>query len=149
MVDELVVAPLLVLAALIVLFALVIGAFVARRLLLGRRTDSFDCSLRQDVTRQSGGWMLGVARYQADQLEWFRIFSFAIRPGRSLSRSGLIVREWFEPTDAEADSLMPGSVVVRCSYHDEELEFAMTRSDYTGFATWLESAPPGLPPLTP
>jgi hypothetical protein len=42
---------------------------------------------------------------------------------------------------------MPESVIVRCQYQREELEFAMTEADYTGFATWLESAPPGVPPL--
>jgi len=38
-------------------------------------------------------------------------------------------------------------VIVRCSYDQEVLELAMTRNDYTGFATWLESAPPGKQPF--
>jgi hypothetical protein len=144
------VAPLVVVAALILIFGVVLGAFVVRHLILGRRPGSFDCSLRQDTSKRTGGWMLGVARYHVDRLEWFRIFSFAPRPGRILDRSALIVRDWYTPPETDADSLMPESVIVRCQYQQgEELEFAMTRADYTGFATWLESAPPGLPPLAP
>ena len=143
------IAPLVVLGGIIIVFVLVLGIFILRHVVLGRRPGSFDCSLRQDLARRSGGWMLGVARYHVDRLEWFRIFSFAPRPGRILDRSGLIVRDWYPPTDSEVDSLMPESVIVRCHYQQEELELAMTRADYTGFSTWLESAPPGLPPLAP
>ncbi len=140
-------APLIVLAALIILFGALLGGFVLRHLFLGRRPGSFDCSLRQDLNRRSGGWMLGVARYQVDRLEWFRIFSFTPRPRRTLDRSALVVRDWYPPADSDVDSLMPESVIVRCQYQREELEFAMTEADYNGFSTWLESAPPGLPPL--
>jgi Protein of unknown function (DUF2550) len=143
------IAPLLLIACLIVLFGLVLGIFVLRHLILGRRPGSFDCSLRQDLTRSAGGWMLGVARYHVDRLEWFRIFSFTPRPGRVLERSLLVVRDWYAPPETDIDTLMPESVIVRCHYQQEEIEFAMTREDYTGFATWLESAPPGLPPLAP
>ena len=141
------VAPFVALAAVILVFGLVLGVFVLRHLILGRRPGSFDCSLRQDLSRRSGGWMLGVARYHVDRLEWFRIFSFTPRPGRILDRSALVVREWYPPAETDIDSLMPESVIVRCRYEREELEFAMTEADYTGFSTWLESAPPGLPPL--
>ena len=143
------VAPLVVLAVLIVLFGLLLGIFVLRHLILGRRPGSFDCSMRKDLSRRPGGWMLGVARYHVDRLEWFRIFSFTPRPGRTLERSLLVVRDWYSPTESDIDSLMPESVIVRCQYQREELEFAMTEADYTGFSTWLESAPPGLPPLAP
>ncbi len=143
-----IVTPLLVVAVLIVLFGIVLGVFVLRHLILGRRPGSFDCSLREDLSRRPGGWILGVGRYHVDRLEWFRIFSFTPRPGRVLDRSALVVRDWYTATDSgDTDSLLPESVIVRCQYQREELEFAMTEADYTGFSTWLESAPPGLPPL--
>ena len=56
--------------------------------------------------------------------------------------------EWRHPSDREIDSVLPGSVIVRCSYAQEILELAMTQSAYTGFSTWLESAPPGMQPFT-
>ena len=142
------IGPLEVLGGLLLLFALVLGIFIVRRLLLARRGATFDCSLRQDRPRRRGGWMLGVARYEEDRLEWFRIFTFAWRPGKVMKRSLLDLLEWRPPASGEIDSIMPGSVVVRCSYGSEVLEMAMTKSDYTGFATWLESAPPGIAPFT-
>ena len=145
--DELI-APLVVLAGLLLAFSLVIGGFVARRHLLARNAATFDCSLRRDRPRRPGGWMLGVARYEEDRLEWFRIFTIDPRPGRVLQRSLLDLTEWRHPSQQEIDSILPGSVIVRCSYDQETLELAMTESDYTGFATWLESAPPGMQPFT-
>jgi hypothetical protein len=147
LVGELI-APLEVVGGLLLLFGLVIGGFVARRRLLGRNAATFDCSLRKDLPRKPGGWMLGVARYEEDRLEWFRIVTVDPRPGRVLQRGRLELLEGRQPTLDEVDSILPGSVVARCSYDEEILELAMTRSDYTGFTTWLESAPPGVAPFT-
>jgi Protein of unknown function (DUF2550) len=143
-----VIAPLEVLGGLLVLFGLVIGGFVIRRHFLARSAATFDCSLRKNLERKPSGWMLGVARYEEDRLEWFRIFTLDPRPGRVLQRSRLDLLEWRHPSAAEIDSILPGSVIVRCRYDRDALELAMTESDYTGFSTWLESAPPGIAPFT-
>ncbi len=92
--------------------------------------------------------MLGVARYEEDRLEWFRIFTLDPRPGQVLQRARLALIEGRQPTDDEIDSILPESVVARCSYDQEIFELAMTPSDYTGFTTWLQSAPPGIAPFT-
>jgi hypothetical protein len=145
--------PLLVLGGLLILFGVVIGGFVARRHLLARNAATFDCSLHRDRPNRRGGWMkpggwmLGVARYEEDRLEWFRIFTVDPRPGKVLQRSLLDLMEWRHPSEREVDSILPGSVIVRCSYAKETLDLAMSQSDYTGFATWLESAPPGMQPF--
>jgi hypothetical protein len=144
--DELI-APLVVLGGLLLLFGVVIGGFVARRHLLARNFATFDCSLRRDRPAKPGGWMLGVARYEEDRLEWFRIFTIDPRPGKVMQRKLLDLVEWRHPAAREIDSVLPGSVIVRCSYDQEVLELAMTKSDYTGFATWLESSPPGKQPF--
>jgi Protein of unknown function (DUF2550) len=143
-----VIAPLEVLGGLLVLFGLVIGGFVIRRHFLARSAATFDCSLRKNLERKPSGWMLGVARYEEDRLEWFRIFTLDPRPGKVLQRSRLDLLEWRHPSAAEIDSILPGSVIVRCRYDRDALELAMTESDYTGFSTWLESAPPGIAPFT-
>jgi hypothetical protein len=144
--DELI-APLVVLGGLLVLFGLVIGGFVARRHFLARNAATFDCSLRHDLAKRSSGWMLGVARYEEDRLEWFRIFTIDPRPGKVMQRRLLDLLEWRNPSAKEIDSILPGSVIVRCTYDTEVLELAMTKSDYTGFITWLESSPPGKQPF--
>lgn len=92
--------------------------------------------------------MLGVARYEEDRLEWFRIFTLSPWPGQVLQRARLELIEGRQPTDDEIDSILPESVVARCRYDEQIIELAMTQSDYTGFTTWLESAPPGIAPFT-
>jgi hypothetical protein len=147
LVGELI-APLEVLGGLLLLFGVVVGGFIIRRRLLGRNAATFDCSLRKDLPRKPGGWMLGVARYEEDRLEWFRIFTLDPRPGMILQRARLALIVGRQPTGDEVDSILPGSVIARCSYDQDVLELAMTQNDYTGFTTWLESAPPGIAPFT-
>lgn len=145
--EELV-APLEIIGALLVLFGLVLSLFIFRRYLLARGGASFDCSLRGRLPRRANAWTLGVARYREDRLEWYRIFTFNPRPTRVLTRSRLDLIEWTQPADNEIHALLPGAVVVRCRYGDDVVELAMTRPDYTGFATWLEATPPGVQPFS-
>jgi hypothetical protein len=91
-----------------------------------------------------GNWALGVARYEQDRLDWFRLFAISLRPSRSLSRTRLVILGRHEPEDdAVASSVLPGWVVVRCAYGAVTLELAMSDPAYNGLAAWLESAPPG------
>jgi hypothetical protein len=142
-----VIAPLEVIVGLLVVFGVILGGFVVRRHVLARNPATFDCSFRPDRSRKPGGWMLGVARYEEDRLEWFRIFTIDPRPGKVLQRANLDLIEWHQPSEPDIHSVLPGALVVRCSYGEELLDLAMTRSDYTGFVTWLESAPPGKQPF--
>lgn len=135
--------PLEVVGALAAVFAVLVVAFVSRRRWLSRYTGSFDCSLRASTERLGKGWVLGLARYEEDRIEWFRVFDLSPRPRRVLLRSALHVLDRRQPAGAEAFSVMPGAVIVRCSYASGPIELAMSGQSYTGFASWLESAPPG------
>jgi hypothetical protein len=145
------VAPLIVVGVLLLLLLVLLGLFVLRRVILSRSLGTFDCSLRElpppegDVVADRG-WMLGMARYQADRLEWFRIFTVSVRPRCVLARTDLIILDRRPPSDTETETVavLPDSVIVRCSFGQDVLELAMSEPEYTGFATWLESAPPGL-----
>lgn len=145
--EELV-APLEILGALLVLFGLALALFILRRYVLARNGASFDCSLKRGLGRRPDAWTLGVARYREDQLEWFRIFTVNPRPTRVLLRARLDLIEWKPPADSEIHAILPGAVVVRCQYGDDVVELAMTKPDYTGFATWLEATPPGVQPFS-
>ncbi|MFP5336784.1 MAG: DUF2550 domain-containing protein [Actinomycetes bacterium] len=134
-----VVVPLAVVAALALLLVTTAAAFVVRRQTIARRAASFDCSLR----RPDGHWSLGIARYGHDRIDWFRIFSFSLRPMTSWSRDELVVLARRGPEGSEATSVLPHSVVVRCRHRDDELDLAMSGEAYTGLASWLESSPPG------
>ncbi|NHB85980.1 DUF2550 family protein [Tessaracoccus sp. HDW20] len=59
--------------------------YLRRRWLTGQG-GLFDCAYQlPDVP--GPGWMLGVARYRRDQLEWFRAFSMSLRPRYSFPRA--------------------------------------------------------------
>lgn len=138
-----------ILDSLAVLAVLLLVGFIAlfvRRRWLGRSGGVFECSIRTKIPKNPAsprGWKLGVGRYSGDQLEWFRVFSFSLRPrlvlGRGVSVSGRRV-----PQGAEAFSLYQGhSVIEVCPIPDTSIELAMSQSALTGFLAWTEAAPPG------
>lgn len=136
---------LLLLLALLVL--LVLG-MASRRRWLQRGGGTFDCSLREPRrgSRSVGygkGWVLGVARYEGDQLHWFRVFSFSPRPRHSLSRRAVAVRGRRVPRGPESFALLSGAVVVELDVAGRLLELGMGSDELTGMLAWLESAPPG------
>jgi|tagenome__1003787_1003787.scaffolds.fasta_scaffold18973721_2 hypothetical protein len=135
--------PLEVLAALLAAVALLTGAVVARRRWLSRGLGTFDCSLRTVEGSLGKGWRLGVARYEADRIEWFRVFSVRVRASRVLRRGDVVVQGRRYPHGPEAFSVMAGAVVLRCCDRGRFVELAMSDQASTGFASWLEAAPPG------
>ena len=141
--DDILLPLVLVVAAAVLLLVAVIVAFLVRRLVLARGVGTFDCSMRGAVLHRAGTWTLGVARYEADRLDWFRVFTISPRPARSLSRTRLVILERRLPDGPESYSFFPGWVIVRCAYGALTLELAMSDPAYSGLAAWLESAPPG------
>ncbi|MEU3143819.1 MULTISPECIES: DUF2550 domain-containing protein [unclassified Streptomyces] len=127
----------------------VVGLFVfgLRRRLIQRSGGTFDCSLRWDAPEpgDSGGkgWAYGVARYNGDRVEWFRVFSYAPRPRRVLERSVIEVAGRRVPEGEEELALLSDAVILACLYRGRRLELAMSDDALTGFLAWLEAAPPG------
>ena len=130
--------PLEILGGLVLLGVLALVVVVLRRRALVGRIGTFDCSLR--IGRH---WALGVARYEIDRLDWYRMFSFSVRPSCTFARGALDVVGRRDPLGGEALAVQPEAIVVECRHRGEDLELAMGRDAYTGFASWLESAPPG------
>ena len=132
-------------AAGLVALALVLVAvyLVVRRRLLARNGGTFDLSVRVRAHRSGRGWVLGVGRYNADALEWFRIFSLSMRPARTYRRPLLEVGARRTAEGAEEYALYDDAIVVDCRYGDQPVELAMTDAALTGLLAWLEAAPPG------
>lgn len=75
-----------------VIALVVVGLFVfgLRRRLIQRSGGTFDCSLRWEAPEKPGdengkGWGYGVARYNGDRIEWYRVFSYSPAPAASWS----------------------------------------------------------------
>jgi Protein of unknown function (DUF2550) len=128
-------------ALLVALLALVLLA-VRRRVLL-RGNGAIDMSLRQSPGRTSRGWALGVGRYTADDLLWYRVFALTWRPSRTMSRRDLEVIGQRMPLGAESWAVQAGAVVVECRDRRGPLQLAMSEEALTGFLSWLEASPPG------
>jgi hypothetical protein len=137
-----------VLVAVVLLLVLAVLALALRRRWLSRQGGTFECSLRVSTTSPGMGWALGVARYNQENLEWFRFFSFSFAPRTIFLRSEVNVLESREPTTVEALSLYAGQRIVRIdTANDPEShswELAMSEESLTGLLSWLEAAPPGV-----
>lgn len=134
-----------VLALLVGVAVLALGLLVLRRRVITRGGGTFDCSLRLREGPRGQGWALGIARYSGESLEWYRVFSYALRPKRVLGRRQLQILGRREPQGSEAFSLLTGATVVRCLDDGKPVEVAMSPDTLTGFLSWVESAPPGMP----
>jgi hypothetical protein len=134
-----------VLVAAVVLGLLGLALLALRRRFITSRGGTFDCSLRLHEGTHGKGWVLGIGRYNGDRLEWYRVFSYSTRPRRVFVRRQLQVLERREPTGVEVFSLLAGAVVVRCRDAVGPVELAMNPDSLTGFLSWVESAPPGIP----
>ena len=137
-----------VLGLLVLLVALGLALLAARQRFLARQGGTFSCSLRLGSTTPSSGWALGVARYNQGLLEWFRFFSYSLRPRLVFPRSEVRVLESREPDMVESVSLGADQRVLRVetTLRDvtaAEYELAMSPESLTGLLSWLEAAPPG------
>lgn len=129
----------------VALLVAAIAVLALRRWLLQRGGGTFDCSVRLTHARVGRGWVLGLARYTDETLQWFRVFSFAPRPRRVFTRRDLVVRSRRSPVPTEALMLYTDHIVVECSLGSsgQTVELAMAEDALTGFLAWLEAAPPG------
>jgi hypothetical protein len=157
------VLALVVCAAVVAVGVVGLAVFAFRRRLIQRAGGTFDCSLRLKMPAPVGaaapsddeptsapanvadgkGWVFGIARYSGDNIEWFRVFSYAPRPRRVLPRCDIEVLGRRYPAGQEELALLSGSVVLRCLHRGTPLELAMSDDALTGFLAWLEAAPPG------
>ncbi|MFF2652844.1 DUF2550 domain-containing protein [Streptomyces sp. NPDC058045] len=136
--------------AVVALVVLGLFAFGLRRRLVQRSGGTFDCSLRWDAPGADGaedtsgkGWGYGIARYNGDRIEWFRVFSYAPRPRRTLERNAIEVSGRRAPQGEEELALLSDAIVLSCVHRGARLELAMSEDALTGFLAWLEAAPPG------
>ena len=145
MMDGWLIALLAVVIAVVLCVGL-LAALAGRRRLLARDGGAFECSVRLRTTAPGGGWVLGVARYGEDQLEWYRFFSYSVRPRCRFVRRSVRVIETRAPDPVEAVALYAGQQVLVLETRGartDRTELAMSPDSLTGLLSWLEAAPPG------
>ncbi len=127
----------------VLVLLVILGLLFARRGFLSRGRGTIELSLRLSTRVSGRGWSSGLGRFAGDELRWYRIFSFAPRPRRVLSRNGLVVQGRRAPAGPERLVLPADWLVVQCSNHQAPIEIAMAQGALNGFLSWIESAPPG------
>lgn len=141
----------LVIVVAVVLVVGLLAGLAGRRRLLTRDGGAFECSVRLRTSTPGAGWVLGLARYGEDQLEWFRIFSYSVRPRRRFVRGAVRVLDTRPPDPVEAVALYAGQQVLtveeQAGGQTVQTELAMSPDSLTGLLSWLEAAPPGGAPL--
>jgi uncharacterized protein DUF2550 len=129
---------------LLALLALLLAVFVRRRLLMAGG-GTIRLQVRLSTLVPGRGWSHGVGQFAGDELRFFRMFSFGVRPKRVLDRGTLVIEEHRPPEGPERFSVPGAWVILRCATPAGEVEIAMAESTVTGFLSWLEAAPPGQP----
>ncbi len=121
----------------------VLAILFGRRAVVAHQGGTVELYLRLSSIVPGRGWSPGFARFAREELRWYRMFSFAMRPRRVLIRRGLAVVNRRGPVDAELLTLPEDWIILRCTSFQAPVEIAMAPSTVTGFLSWLEAAPPG------
>ena len=85
--------------------------YLRRRWLTGQG-GLFDCAYRRREDATGAGWVLGVARYRGENLEWFRSFSLSMRPKMVFPRALTSYVHQRSPVGLEAIALFEDSMIV-------------------------------------
>ena len=131
----------MVVAIVVIVLVLLIGGFLARLRYLAGQVGSFECAMRP-----TGGqrWMSGVASFQLDSLEWYRLVSLSTRPTRVWRRLDL------ELSTARRRREQGRVVEVHCvdaTRSPEGFDLAMMEESHSALVAWVESAAPEQPRL--
>ena len=94
------------------------------------------------AVRRGHRWLYGVARYDGEELRWYRAIDLGPRPTRVLRRGQLQVISRRAPTAAELRSLPTSAVIVECRDPHGDITLALADGAFTGFVSWLESSAP-------
>src|SRR5262245_66472018 len=95
-----------VLAGLLIVFA--------RREIISRRGGTIDMNMRLSTFVAGRGWAPGLGRFTGDELRWYRLLSFGLRPRRVLSRQGLVVESRRLPAGAARAAMPQGRGAIPC-----------------------------------
>ena len=136
------------------LFVLVVVALLLPVILLALRRRWLaasgwvvDCALRFKDATPSSGWMVGVARFHDEDLEWYRVFSFDVRPRVLIRRGESVTSPTRLPTQSEASVLYGEQRIVdiKTGGSGPSVSLAMSPEDMMAFLSWSEASAPGDP----
>ncbi|MDQ1486124.1 MAG: hypothetical protein QOJ62_1817 [Actinomycetota bacterium] len=125
-----------------------LAGFLFRRTALRRRGATMNCGLRLGIAAAPRAWHLGMVRFTAEDLEWYRLLSLAFQPKWTFVRRSIEITGRRDPQGTEAIGLPHTSVIVVCNVITRQgdtfdVELAMSEAALNGFLAWIESSAPG------
>lgn len=138
---DIVITAVVVLALVLLPFVLL---YLRRRWLTGQG-GLFDCAYQLTEKSPGTGWVLGMARYRGENLEWFRAFSLSVRPKKVFPRVVMAYVHQRPPAGLESIALFEGATIVTLKdrVSGDLASLSMSRDEVLALMSWLESAPPG------
>lgn len=133
------IAAWLIVVVAVLLAAIAIFVFRRRRILI------LQGAIEMSVHRGSGfrgGWVLGVARYADEYLEWFRLTSYRAGPSLRITRRDTVITSRQEPSSNDAVWMPPDAIVLYLQTPEGPQIVAVPKSALPGLLSWWESAPP-------
>lgn len=115
----------------------------ARRTWLGRSGGVFACELNLGDSEHPR-WVLGLARYSGEHLEWFRAMSLRLRPQYAFRRSSTSARGIGSTKEAESLGQLVLRLEASAAGEPQIWEIATDVDSATGLLAWLEAAPPSV-----
>ena len=130
---------------LVLLVVLAVLALPLRRWWFTRDGGTFDCAVQLRSREPGVGWSLGFGRYHGEELQWFRAFSWGIRPRLRLRRGHTHAVAQRPAEGPEALVLYEDSQVVTLQdlLTGERHQLGVDDESAMALMSWLESAPPG------
>lgn len=132
-----------VVAVVLVALATPVVWLFARRRWLSSRGRVFDCALRPADAAPGTSWMLGVARYAGDQVQWYRVFSLSLRPWLVIDRGLSQPEATRKPEGTETTVLDADARVVSLTGDHAGVSLALPPHEMTAFLGWMEGGLPG------
>lgn len=136
------------LAGLVIVVALAVCVLCVLRLRwIWSRGGVFECQLRQERP-VAHPWHSGLARYEGNHLDWYRLLSLGHRPSVVIHRRRAELIGHQPPEGGDLHRLTAAQQVVsvaqRSRHGDSALwHLGMDAECLTGFMSWLEAGPPG------
>ena len=121
----------------------VVVVLIFRRRSIARSSGSFDLSINKHAEASASGWTLGMGRYSENHLEWFRTFSFWLRPRYRFERGHIHIEGRRVPEGREGFAVHAGHVIVEVHTDVGVRQMAIAPRALTGLLAWLEASPPG------
>jgi hypothetical protein len=124
--------------AILVIVAGATGAFLMRRHQLRATLGTFECDVQRGESKR---WRSTICRYNADSLEFLKLWSLSPFPVLVLARTSLEITARRDPEKGELPLAEDDGIVVDLASDAGPIRIGLNYAAYTGLSAWIEAGP--------